>query len=603
MRGPAREAGAGAFGRVVGVAALAAWATAACQAPTGAGGSDAGLPVEPTLPAEDPFAADGTARRLEAGWTSLDGGDVAGAVAMRDELLAESAAGALEAGERLDLALLDAGIALAAGDVDGAAERVDAVGSERAGHLPRHAMLRAEVAAARGDRAGAVATLLGFPVGSSADAVMLGRAIWRHGSRAHGHELEVRGRDAATVAERAWWFFLRRFNEALTPSTQRRLWAGWRQGHPAHPAAVARPAGLDEPAPGRVALLLPLSGRLAGAGEAVRDGFMAAYFAAGPPPGQSVLLYDTGTASVEALYEEVLADGARAIVGPLSKDNAARMWALDPVVPTVALNAIPEAEAIAERPARLVQFALAVEDEGRALAGRLGTDGMRRVVVFRAGADWSERAATALEAALPDGVTVVDARVFPDVREVTAVVGDALAIEESQARQTALARLFGGRAVEFTARRRADVDGVVALLDGGLADSLAAALRFHYAAGLPVYGSSQALRDGARALEGMRVCDMPWRLFPPPLKDALQGPFEGIGDTAESLFAFGVDAFRIVNRLSHLAASPEHRIMGASGVLGLGGDGVSRRKPAWAVVRGGAFHPLPRRLGVPLLNE
>ncbi|MCY4028732.1 MAG: penicillin-binding protein activator, partial [Acidobacteria bacterium] len=214
-------------------------------------------------------------------------------------------------------------------------------------------------------------------------------------------------RTRARGAERAWWHFLQAYNEALTPVRQRTLWTGWRQGHPDHPAALARPPGPDAPSPRRVAVLLPLSGRLANAGERVRDGFLAGYYAAGPLPTQSVALYDTAAAPLDALYEEALADGAEAIVGPLSKDNVARMWELDPVLPTVTLNTIAPRAAGAAAP-RMIQFALAVEDEGRALAHRIGVDGRRRILVFRTRAEWSERAAVALEKHLPDDVELVD---------------------------------------------------------------------------------------------------------------------------------------------------------------------------------------------------
>ncbi len=65
--------------------------------------------------------------------------------------------------------------------------------------------------------------------------------------------------------------------------TQRRL-AEWRGRYPAHPAseslwkvAPERPA-VPGGQPSQVALLLPLSGRAAAAGGAVRDGFLAAYY-------------------------------------------------------------------------------------------------------------------------------------------------------------------------------------------------------------------------------------------------------------------------------------------------------------------------------------
>lgn len=576
---------------VLGVLTLAV--LAGCQS-----GSDVGrdptraAPVAVGPPIEDPAALeDERARRIRHAWKLLDAGDVAAAEGVRDGLAALGA-GTEPGGEsRVELELLDAGLALAHGNIEAVAEALRSLDAPAATDHLRFALLRADVAAARGDHAVAAAIVVAFEPRAGADVAALGRAIWRHGTRVEGYRLADLGTRASTVTERAWWRFLQSYNEALTPARQRTLWTGWRQGHPEHPAALARPSGLDASGPRRIALLLPLSGRLANAGERVRDGFLAGYYRAGPPT-QSVVLYDTGAAPVDALYEEAMADGADAIVGPLSKENVARMWELDPILPTVALNTIAP-RASRDGAARLVQFALAVEDEGRALARRVGLDGRRRIVLFRTRADWSERAAVALEANLPHDVELVGVGVFPDVTEVTSVVGEALAIEESQARQTALARFFAGMEVAFTARRRADVSAVVALLDGDHADSLAAALRFHYAADLPVYGSSQVLRDGARGLSGMRVCDIPWRLFPSRLKAALQGPFPAVAGTGESLFAFGVDAFRIVNRLPWLAASGDHRIVGASGVLGLGPDGSVHREPAWAVVRGGDFQPLP----------
>ena len=580
----------------LGTAALALLAAPGCQSQTGGRDTAADMPAEAALAVDEASAAASLRQdRMRAAWAFLDTGDVAAARSVRDALAAADALRPFDTVERPQLELLDAGLAFAAGDIDGAAARLDALADTSAGRQVRFATLRADLVAARGDYVGAVASLLTFAAGTPADALTLGRAIWRHGTRAQNHRLVERGREAATTAERAWWRFLATYGDALTPARQHTLWRGWRQGRPDHPAALARPSGLDEPAPRRIALLLPLSGRLANAGARVRDGFLAAYYAAGPLPSQSIVLYDTGAATVDALYEDAMAGGADAIVGPLSKENVARMWALDPIMPTVTLNSIAGRDRVGRHPGppRLVQFALAVEDEGRALARRTAADGRRRIMVFRARTDWSERAVAALEKGLPETVELVDIGVFPDIREVTTGVGAAFAIEESQARRTALARLFAGREVEFTARRRADIDAVVALLDGDHADSLAAALRFHYAADVPVYGSSQVLREGARALEGMHVCDTPWRLYPSRLKGVLQGPFRGVRGPAESLFAFGVDAFRIVNRLSWLAASGEHRIMGGSGTLWLAGDGSIRREPAWAVVRDGSFHPLP----------
>ena len=398
--------------------------TAGCQSrvetelPTG---SDASAPAVD----EGPGVSSATARALARAWALLEGGDVPSARAVVEALRVGSAddtEASLDREERLELQLLDAGLALASGDfgqADAGLRRLDGVQVRR--HL-RFATLQAEIDAAYGDYAGAVARLIAFDATASGEVEALGRAIWRHGVRARGYRVAERRGRAATDDERAWWRFLETYNDALTPVRQRALWMGWRRSHPHHPGARVAPSGWEGSPPARIALLLPLSGRLAGAGEAVRDGFLAAYFGAGPVPSQSVQLYDTGAATVDALYEEALASGAKAIVGPLSKDNVARMWTLDPVVPTLTLNSVA-APATAGEPARVVQFALAVEDEGRALARRVTGDGRGRVLVFRLGTDWSERAAGAFETGLGEGSVLVDEAVFRDIKEVTAVVG------------------------------------------------------------------------------------------------------------------------------------------------------------------------------------
>ena len=383
-----------------------------------------------------------TARRLAWAWAFLEEGDIPSARAVVEALRAGWVGDidAPPAGEELlELQLLDAGFALASGDLRQADAGLRQLDRVRARRHQRFVMLQAEIDAAYGDYAGAVARLIVFDATASGDVAALGRAIWRHGVRARGYRVAERGGRAATDDERAWWRFLEAYNDALTPARQRAVWMGWRRRHPHHPGARVAPSGWEGSPPAGIALLLPLSGRLAGAGEAVRDGFLAAYFGAGPAPSQSVQLYDTGAATVDALYEEALASGATAIVGPLSKDKVARMWALDPVVPTLTLNSVA-ASATAGEPARVVQFALAVEDEGRALARRVTGDGHRRVLVFRLGTDWSERAAGVFETGLGEGSVLVDEAVFREVVDALAEFG---AVSAADARRYRASRPSG----------------------------------------------------------------------------------------------------------------------------------------------------------------
>ncbi|HET7300718.1 MAG TPA: penicillin-binding protein activator, partial [Oleiagrimonas sp.] len=84
--------------------------------------------------------------------------------------------------------------------------------------------------------------------------------------------------------------------------------------------------------PQQVALLLPVSGPLAAAGNAIRQGFFAAYFQAshGLDPLPPVKVYDTaGTANgALAAYRQAVADGASLVVGPLTREGVSASSAL-----------------------------------------------------------------------------------------------------------------------------------------------------------------------------------------------------------------------------------------------------------------------------------
>ena len=519
--------------------------------------------------------------------------------------------------QRFEWAILDIEILLGLGTISTAEARLALAEPTNPAQRSRLALLLARIHAVRSDYAAASSTL----IAAAQDAVTGGdgartlvKVAWRYAQRVPGHRLADRLRQAEEPSERAWWQLIKAFNEALTAQEQQVGWEHWRTRHPEHVAARLPPSALVDidPGPARIALFLPFSGLLASAGETVRDGLLSAYFVSGAPSRQSIHIYDTATASVSALYQQALEDGADAIVGPLSKENAADMWALDPTVPTLILNTVAARDQERSHP---IQFALTVEDEARAIAKRVLADGRRRVIVLRSGENWTARAFTALSEHLPmgsptgsilegqgDGVSadmapvetqLVRSGVFAEGADVTSVVGETLLIEASKQRHLRIARM-AGEEVEFTPRRRQDIDAVIALIEGRQLASLKPALAFHFASDLPIYASSQAGRDVPNHddLELLRICDMPWRLYPPPMKAEMREAFPNNRGTADALFAFGLDAYRLVNQMSRLTASTDGRIMGSTGILQLAPDGVIRREPVWALVQDGRFVPL-----------
>ena len=157
---------------------------------------------------------------------------------------------------------------------------------------------------------------------------------------------------------------------------------------------------------GRVALLLPLSGRQQSAGMAVRDGFIAAHLDSvrqrsnGRCWSIDVALLGVGEAHAQAQNA-----GAGLIVGPLLRES---VQAIEPdrlaPMPVLALNYLPDGE-----PARtgFWQFGLAPEDEAREIAARAIALGQRRAISLAPDNSWGRR----LQSAFEDSFTALGGQV------------------------------------------------------------------------------------------------------------------------------------------------------------------------------------------------
>ncbi|MCE3005068.1 MAG: penicillin-binding protein activator [Xanthomonadaceae bacterium] len=323
----------------------------------------------------------------------------------------------------------------------------------------------------------------------------------------------------------------------------------------------ARPEGWN--APPQVALLLPLSGPLAAAGGAIRDGFLAAYFAdTGERAGLRII--DAGATPDSALqgYRDAVAGGATRVVGPLAREQvAAVLAAVDPRVPVLALN---HPDSGAPPPPGSQQFALAPEDEAALAADAAYARGLRRMAVIAAAEEWSERAALAFRAQFEmlGGVVAGESRLPAEVVDFAGVIGQALAGTPDGA--FLAVRPAQGRLLVPQLRAR-----------GGLQE-------------LPLLATSHVFEGNPnraldRDLNGLDFCDAPWLfgLAPGlPPRDLLARSLPGAA-SAPRLFAFGIDAWRLLPYLDWLGANPDAYLPGASGQLAVDGFGRVRRLPTW----------------------
>ena len=207
------------------------------------------------------------------------------------------------------------------------------------------------------------------------------------------HARSGKGQDEV-ISERLFGYLLRLDTATLTEASRRARDPNWRQwlqmqlvyrkGPDALAAWMTRPNALPQhPAMPRhvkrwvtadsvdhIALMLPLEGRLAGAGEAVLSGAIDQLYTLFPDPNSRptlTTLKSTQPAGVRYLYRQAVADGADLIIGPLIKENVASLGQLTQrTVPVIALN---QTGSLA-RSSNLnwMSLSLAPEDEARQIA-------------------------------------------------------------------------------------------------------------------------------------------------------------------------------------------------------------------------------------------
>ena len=377
----------------------------------------------------------------------------------------------------------------------------------------------------------------------------------------------------------------------------------WQRLYPRHPATGRLAEWLAAPAQAlalqQIALLLPLSGPLAGPAAAVRDGLLAAHFqqAARGEAVPEIRFYDTGAGPhlVRELYQQAVADGARLIIGPLRKEAVQALAQSGPLTaPVLALNQVDESS-----PPGLYQFGLLPEDEARQVAERARWDGHDAALVLMPEGPWADRVYNAFAARWAElGGKVLEIQRFSTQQvDFGATIQALLNLDDSRNRHRALTRLLG-RNLEFEPRRRQDADFIFLLAQPQEARQIKPQLRFHHAADLPVYSISTVFTGLANAqhdadLNGIRFCDMPWVLAPedshPSLHEQLTRLWPAEMQRHNRLFALGIDAYEL---LPYLQQPGLRYFDGTTGTLSLDARQRLYRELRWAEFHRG----LPRLL-------
>ena len=394
-----------------------------------------------------------------------------------------------------------------------------------------------------------------------------------------------------------------------SPTALERELTRWRAMFPSHPAngeIVATMLGAVRESvrqPTRIALLLPLHGDFTEAANAVRDGFLAAWYAdAANAQRPAVEIHDTSFEAIDVVYTRAVEAGADFVVGPLRRDPVTTIACGDSaLVTTLALNETDRRASSSGEHAqdcdpeqavrKLYHFTLAPEAEARQIAEHAWIEGFAKAVAFTREGNWGERVyrAFAGEWERLGGILLDHRALPPDATAVGEPVSMALGVSRSHERAKDVSRIIG-RSVEHEPRRRHDIDFVFIAAFPADARQFMPQLAFHHGGELPVYATSHIWSGtpdptNDRDLDGIVFGDMPWLVAPSESDRLLRGQIEeafgGRGPRLPRLHAFGADAYRLATRLRRITGDGLESLEGHTGRLSVDANHRIVRRLAW----------------------
>lgn len=442
------------------------------------------------------------------------------------------------------------------------------------------------------------------------------RDIWSDLNQIPEHDLAKEAARTNTGQLQGWLqivYITKKY--ADIPTTFRKEVEQWQHRFPQHPAnrllpekAMAAPAvaQVAPPTPSqgtlRVALLLPITGKLAASGEAIKNGYMAGYYDGKSVPGapKAVKVYDTNTDNVQAVYRKAVAEGANFVVGPLTHDQVESVEKIGNLpVPTLALNYTPTA---GKGTRNHYQFALSPQDEARQVAKVARQSGHTKAIIIAPANSWGQGVANTFRKAWTEqGGVIVDSLSYNKQTRLDQSIKKLLRVVEPDRddRKNSAAASTDAKAAP---ERRDDVDMIFLVAAPTVARQVKPLLRFYYAANIPVYATSQVYSGHANPLQdkdlnSIRFCDIPWILDKNnsnirAAHQEMQELLPHARPQSTRLYAFGLDAYTLTTEL-YRAPSQPRTIPGMTGMLYLGDGQQIFRQLQWAQFRNGEPYLIP----------
>jgi uncharacterized protein len=359
------------------------------------------------------------------------------------------------------------------------------------------------------------------------------------------------------------------------------------------PGAVPLP--IPDKFAAHIALILPLNSASFGShANAVQQGFLAA--AKTQVRDFPVRVYSSTDESHDVIhiYRQAIANGAVAAAGPLTRAGVALLAAYPDIsVPTLALNTTDQKP----ESGKMYFFGLIPETEAHQIAQLAFAAGLRNATIINTGTSLSKRLSLAFAEEWKNLGGNINAEVFYKEGDDTSVLLNlptAPWLVEPPP-QTPVTLISESGEISTMAPKRIGplpvAPGNIAFLAGD--NKQARLIRPYLNPSLPVYGTSQLFNVHSDALTNydlndIRFVDMPWLLQPDHAAVMIYPRSSTTLDTdKERLYAFGIDAYRLLHIMLNSTFNKSLPLDGVSGRIRLTDANLFQREAEAAFFRYG----------------
>jgi len=342
-----------------------------------------------------------------------------------------------------------------------------------------------------------------------------------------------------------------------------------------------------------VAVILPMQGPLLATAEAIKSGFLSAYYHDSFSENRPAINFYDSSNNVDFmdLYEQAILEGAKFVVGPLDKNvinYLAQQDALD--VPVLTLNYAEDPDSVTSN---LFQFGLLPEDEARQVAELAIRDKKMNAAVLVPESEWGNRLSTAFRQRYEElGGTVLSTQQFTtNISDFSRPIKKLFNLQQSKARHRRISNMLGTE-LKFSPYRRQDIEMIFLAATHRSGRSIIPAFKFHHAGDLPVYATSHVYtgtidRSADSDLNGLMFVDIPWTLVSDSeLRKTFSSNWPELQEYTR-LFALGIDSYHIMRNLNYLQNHEYARFSGETGNIYMDANRRLHRELIWARFRNG----------------